>query len=58
MSFHRKLVVGVAVAFLLLVSVEAISYRSVLQNEGARKWVTHTYLVIEKLDAVLSNHRS
>ncbi len=55
MSFHRKLIVGVAVAFVLLVSVETISYRSVLRNQSERKWVVHTYLVIEKLDAVLSN---
>src|SRR5271169_46799 len=55
MSFHRKLLVGVAVAFVMLVSVETISYRSILQNESDRKWVTHTYLVIEKVDAVLAN---
>jgi signal transduction histidine kinase len=55
MAFHRKLIAGIAVAFALLISVEAISYRSVLQNENDRQWVTHTHLVIEKLDAVLSN---
>ena len=39
----------------ILILVAALSYRSTIQNDENRLWVTHTHLVLEKLDAVLAD---
>jgi signal transduction histidine kinase len=42
-----------ACALLILLSIGMLSYRSTVRDEEDRGWVTHTHLVIERLQAVL-----
>src|SRR5205823_2268423 len=46
---------GLAAASAVLVLVAVLSYISLVQNGEHRRWVTHTYQVLEKLDAVRTN---
>lgn len=46
MTFKSKLIAGLAAASAIL------SYRSLVHNVADRRWVTHTYQVLEKLDDV------
>lgn len=39
----------------ILTLVGILSYRSLIRNDEDRLWVTHTHLVLEKLDAVLTD---
>ncbi|HWY20106.1 MAG TPA: CHASE3 domain-containing protein [Candidatus Acidoferrum sp.] len=51
MTFSSKAFATCALAILL--SIGMLSYRSTVQDEEDRGWVTHTHLVLEKLQAVL-----
>src|SRR5215467_14966646 len=48
--WYRNLVGGVATALLIVASAGFVSYRSSLQSDIERRWVTHTHLVLESLD--------
>jgi signal transduction histidine kinase len=41
-----------ASALLILICIGALSYRSQVRNEEDREWVTHTHLVVERLQAI------
>src|SRR5437868_14677368 len=55
MTFTKKVTLGLAAASAVLVLVAVLSYLSLLNNSEDRRWVTHTYQVLEKLDAVRIN---
>jgi signal transduction histidine kinase len=50
MTFKGKLIAGLATAAAVLFLVAVFSYQSLAQNAEDRRWVAHTYIVIEKLD--------
>lgn len=51
MSFSSK---AIAVcALIVMVSIGVLSFRSTVRDEEDREWVTHTHLVLERLQAVL-----
>jgi signal transduction histidine kinase len=50
MTFSGKLIASFAL--LILVLIGALSFWSEVRNETDREWVTHTLLVVEKLQAV------
>jgi signal transduction histidine kinase len=50
LSFKGKLIAGVAAALAVLLLVAALSYVSLTRDIDDRQWVTHTYVVLEKLD--------
>src|SRR5271169_3644557 len=52
MTFRTKLIGGLATAFAILVLVAVLSYTSFVRNIEDRRWVTHTHLVLEKLDTL------
>jgi signal transduction histidine kinase len=52
MTFKKTLISGLAAAFALLLLVAVASYASLLRNASDLRWVTHTHLVLEKLDAL------
>jgi signal transduction histidine kinase len=41
-----------ASALIILISIGALSYRSQVRNEEDREWVTHTHLVVERLQVI------
>jgi signal transduction histidine kinase len=51
MTFYSKAIA--ACALMILLGIGVLSFRSTLRDEEDRGWVTHTHLVIEKLQAVL-----
>jgi CHASE3 domain sensor protein len=53
--WQYKVVIGVGLGLLIVGLVGVLSYRSMLQNDDERHWVTHTHLVLEKLDALLES---
>jgi signal transduction histidine kinase len=55
MTFKHKIIAGFGSALVILVLVGVLSYRSMLQSDEDRQWVTHTRVVMEKLDAALIN---
>ena len=55
MTFAKKVTLGLVAASAVLVLVAVLSYVSLLNNSADRRWVTHTYQVLEKLDAVRTN---
>ena len=55
MAFKNKLIAGFGAALAVLILVGASAYRSMVRNDDDRQWVTHTHLVIEKIDALLAN---
>src|ERR1700688_1471373 len=55
MTFKNKVAAGFGTALAILILVGVLSYRSMVQSDEDRQWVTHTHLVKEKLDAVLTN---
>jgi signal transduction histidine kinase len=50
MTFKRKLIAGLAAASTVLIVVAILSYMSLARNVEDRRWVTHTRVVLEKLD--------
>jgi CHASE3 domain sensor protein len=55
MTFKSKIIAGFGIALVILILVGALSFRGMVRNGEDRVWVTHTYLVLEKLDGVLAN---
>src|SRR5580692_6928350 len=55
MKFKNKVIAGFGTALAILILVGVLSYRSMLQSDEDREWVTHSHQVLEKLDAVLAN---
>jgi PAS domain S-box-containing protein len=49
-GFKDKVATGVGLALLVTLLVGVLSYRTMAQNDVDRLWVTHTHLVIERLD--------
>ena len=49
-SFKSKLTAGLAAASSILIVVAILSYLSLARNVEDRRWVNHTYAVLEKLD--------
>src|SRR5690242_13498874 len=52
MTFKVKLVAGLATSLATLLLVAFLSYSSLVRNIEDNRWVTHTHLVLEKLDAL------
>jgi signal transduction histidine kinase len=50
MTFKSKLIAGLAAASAVLLLVAILSYQSLVRNAADRRWVTHTYQVLQKLD--------
>jgi len=44
-----------AAALVILLSIGVLSFRSTLRDEEDRGWVTHTHLVIESLEQILTD---
>jgi signal transduction histidine kinase len=55
MKFKNKVIAGFGTALAILILVGVLSYRSMLQSDEDREWVTHSHQVLERLDAVLAN---
>ena len=51
MTFSSKVIA--ACALLVMLCIGVLSFRSTVRDEEDREWVTHTHLVLEKLQAVL-----
>ena len=52
MTFKSKVTAGFGTALAILILIGMLSYRSMLQNDEDRQWVTHTHRVLEQVDAV------
>ena len=52
MTFRIKLIVGLALAFAILLLVAVLSYSSLVRSADDRRWVTHTRLVLEQVDTL------
>ncbi len=52
MSNNTKTVLGFALALAILLGVGVSSYQSALQTDRDAAWVTHTHVVVEKLEAI------
>jgi PAS domain S-box-containing protein len=52
MSFKSKVAIAFGSALLILVWIGLLSYRRSIQTDQDQKWVTHTHIVIERLDAL------
>ena len=52
MTFKSKIIAGFGAGLCVLILVCVLSYRSLAQNVDDIRWVTHTHIVLEKLDAV------
>jgi signal transduction histidine kinase len=55
MNFKNKVTAGFGTALSILILVGVLSYRSMVQSDVDRQWVTHTHQVLEKLDAVITD---
>src|SRR5260221_14731643 len=55
MTFKNKITMGFGAALTILILVGVVSFMSLSQNGNDRAWVTHTYVVLETLEAVLTN---
>ena len=55
MTFKNKVTAGFGIALALLALVGVSAYRSMLKADEDRLWVTHTLLVLEKLDATMTD---
>lgn len=54
-SFRLQLIGASGAALSILVAIGVLSYRRTLQEDEDQKWVAHTHLVLENLDAILSD---
>jgi hypothetical protein len=54
-TFKLELVVALGTALAILVGVGVLSYRRMLREDEDQRWVAHTHLVLEKLDAILTD---
>jgi signal transduction histidine kinase len=55
MTFKSKTIAGFGLAVALLLAVTALSYRMTVRGDEDRGWVDHTYLVLGRLEAVMSD---
>ena len=55
MTFKNKISAGFGTALAILIFVGVLSYRSMVQSDEDRQWVTHTHQVLEQVDAVESD---
>ncbi len=55
MNFKNKVIAGFGTALAILILVGVLSYRSMVQSDVDRQWVTHTHQVLENLDAVITD---
>ena len=55
MTFKSKTIAGFGAALAILIFVGTLSFLSMVQSVEDRRWVTHTHLVLEKLDGLLSD---
>jgi signal transduction histidine kinase len=55
MTFKSKIIAGFGTALVILIGVGVLSFRSMVQSGEDGEWVTHTHIVLEKLDAILTN---
>src|SRR5205807_9001259 len=53
MTFFSKVIAGCAL--LILLGIGILSYRSTIRDEVDRGWVTHTHIVLETLQEVLTD---
>jgi signal transduction histidine kinase len=54
-QFKSKIAAGFGIGLAILIFVGVLSFRGMIQDGEDRTWVTHTHLVLEKLDAVLTD---
>jgi PAS domain S-box-containing protein len=54
-GFRDKVATGVGLALLVTLLVGVLSYRTMVQSDVDRRWVIHTHLVLERLDAYFQN---
>lgn len=55
MSFRLRVIAVSGTALSILVTVGILSYRRTLQEDEDQKWVAHTHLVLQELDAILAD---
>jgi signal transduction histidine kinase len=55
MTFKNKIIAGFGIALAILILVGVLSYRTMVQNDEDRQWVTHTHQVLEQVDLVLTD---
>jgi CHASE3 domain sensor protein len=55
MTFKNKISAGFGTALAILVLVGVLSYRSMVQSDEDRRWVTHTHQVLEQVDTVVTD---
>lgn len=48
---HHSVTIGMGIGLLAVVFVGTLSYRSLIHNDVDRRWVSHTHVVLEKLDS-------
>src|ERR1700694_4986387 len=53
-TFGKKIAIGFAVSFLLLLGIGGVAYRSIDALTKTSYWVTHTHNVLEHLTALVS----
>ncbi|HEY4053365.1 MAG TPA: ATP-binding protein [Terriglobales bacterium] len=54
-GWQDKVTTGVGMGLLVVAFVGVLSYRSLIQTDDERSWVSHTHTVIEKLDSFSAN---
>ena len=55
MGFRFALLAALGAALATLACVGVLSYRRIIREEDDQRWVAHTHLVLEKLDAMLAD---
>src|SRR6202047_2959395 len=53
-TFGRKIAAGFALAFLLLLGIGGVAYRSITSLRNTSQLIAHTYIVLEHVTGVLS----
>jgi PAS domain S-box-containing protein len=55
MSFKQKLAAAFGMALVILLWIGVLSFRRTVQADQDQQWVSDTYLIIEKLNAILAD---
>ena len=55
MTFKNKVIAGFGIALAILILVGVLSYRTMVQNDEDRQWVTHTHQVLAQVDLLLTD---
>jgi PAS domain S-box-containing protein len=55
MGFRFKVIAAFAVALAMLLGLGILSYKKTTQSNEDQQWVSHTHLVLEKLDALYAD---